>query len=65
LGGGLEAGVAPLAELEQALARSLEQRLAVETELREARAPVESADAALRALDEQRLGCETKVEEAR
>ena len=61
----IEAGAAPLTELERSLEQALARRLEVEGELRMARESMESADAALRTLDEQRVAAEGRVEEGR
>jgi chromosome segregation protein len=61
----IEAGAAPLTELERALETALGRRLEVEGELRGAREAMESADASLRALDEQRVTAEGRVDEVR
>jgi chromosome segregation protein len=61
----LSDGEAPFGDLEQQLQQYLAQRLAVETELSEARRKVEEADAKVRELDIDRQASETQVESAR
>jgi chromosome segregation protein len=61
----IEAGVAPLAEMERALQQAFGKRLAVESELRAARESMEAAEAELRALDEKRVACEACMDQAR
>ena len=61
----IEAGAAPLTELERSLEQALGRRLEVEGELRAARESMEGADASLRALDEGRVTAEGRVEEVR
>jgi chromosome segregation protein len=58
-------GEAPLAELERQLQSFLEQRLAVERELGEARRAVEAADAQVRELDLARQKMEAGADSAR
>jgi chromosome segregation protein len=58
-------GDAPLAELERQLQEFLEQRLAVERELGDARRAVEAADAQVRELDQARQKAEAFAESAR
>ena len=58
-------GEAPLADLERQLQSFLEQRLAVERELGEARRAVEAADAQVRELDLARQKVEAVVDSAR
>jgi chromosome segregation protein len=65
LAGQIEAGVAPLAELENTLEQALKRRLEVESELRAARESMEAADAALRELDERRLDCNSRLDQVR
>ena len=61
----LAEGEAPYAELERQLQGYLEQRLAVERELGDARRAVEDADAGVRELDSERQRVETVAESAR
>jgi chromosome segregation protein len=61
----LSEGEAPFGDLERQLQQFLAQRLAVETELSEARRKVEGADARIRELDIARQNAETQVESAR
>jgi chromosome segregation protein len=65
LAGEIDAGAAPLTELERSLEQALARRLEVEAQLRAARESMESADAALRTLDEERVAAEGRVEEGR
>jgi chromosome segregation protein len=61
----LEDGEAPYADLERQLQGFLEQRLAVERELGDARRAVEDADAGVRELDAERQKAEAAAESAR
>ena len=61
----LAEGEAPYAELERQLQEYLEQRLAVERELGDARRAVEDADAGVRELDAERQKVEAIAESAR
>jgi chromosome segregation protein len=61
----IEAGAAPLSQLEHSLEQALGRRLEVEGELRTARESMEGADGSLRALDEQRVAAEGRVDEVR
>ena len=61
----LAEGEAPYAELERQLQGFLEQRLAVERELGDARRAVEDADASVRELDAERQKVEAVAESAR
>ncbi len=61
----LTGGAAPFAALEKQLQQHLEQRLAVERELADARRVVEDADAQVRDIDIGRQKAETLVESAR
>jgi chromosome segregation protein len=61
----IHAGIAPLEELERALATSLEARIAVEAELAEARRSLEAIEHRIRGLDQDRIAAEARVDEAR
>jgi chromosome segregation protein len=65
LEGQLASGEAPFAELERQLQEFLEQRLAVERELADARRSVEDADAQVRELDAVRQKADGAAEAAR
>jgi len=61
----LGAGESAESELKAALEAALEQRLAVEGELTEARRALEALDVGLRELDERRAGAQAAVQDAR
>jgi chromosome segregation protein len=61
----LQSGESVEAELKGVLERALQDRIAVEQELAEARRGMEALDASLRELDERRMGAEAAVQDAR
>jgi len=65
LGRQIEAGLAPLAQLERELETTLERRVAVEEELATARRALEAVEHRIRGLEQQRMQAEVRVEEAR